>query len=79
MLELGPFSNAYLFIAIALSAMLQWMVVSLPWTRGVFGVEGAISWPVVLLIALFPATAIELGKIVGAALRRRSLRVENAS
>ncbi|MBX7073956.1 MAG: cation-translocating P-type ATPase [Pirellulales bacterium] len=79
MLELGPFSNAYLFIAITLSAMLQWMVVSLPWTRGVFGVEGAISWPVVLLIALFPATAIELGKIVGAALRRRSLRVENAS
>ena len=57
--ELGPFSNPYLFGAIAGSALLQFAVVTLPLTRPVFDIPGhpGGDWLYILPLALVPVTA----------------------
>lgn len=71
--ELGLFSNPYLFVAIAISGLLQLSIVTLPGVRPFFDVTGdpVRDWLLILLLSLTPVTLIELGKLVGAALRRR--------
>jgi Ca2+-transporting ATPase len=69
--ELGPFSNPYLFAAIAASALLQFAVVTLPFTHPVFDipVHPGGDWLYILPLALVPVTVIELGKLVTVAVR----------
>jgi Ca2+-transporting ATPase len=69
--ELGPFSNPYLFGAIAASALLQFAVVMLPFTHPVFDIPARPGgdWLYILPLALVPVTAIELGKLVAVAIR----------
>jgi Ca2+-transporting ATPase len=68
LLELGPFSNPYLFGAIAASALLQFTVVTLPLTHPVFDVPASpgADWLYILPLALMPVTVIEVGKLLRA-------------
>jgi len=60
-LELGVFGNPALVLAVALSALLQVAVVTLPPTQPVFEVaaDPGIEWPRVLGLAVLPLVAIE--------------------
>jgi Ca2+-transporting ATPase len=72
--ELGPFSNPYLFGAIAASALLQFAVVMLPLTHPVFDIPAhpGGDWLYILPLALAPVTLVEVAKLVRAGLARRS-------
>ncbi len=72
--ELGPFSNLYLFGAIALSTLLQFGVVTLPFMQPVFGVTYPRTWEwgLILLLALTPVTIIEVVKLLRVWLRSRA-------
>jgi Ca2+-transporting ATPase len=71
--ELGPLSNPYLFGAIAASALLQFAVVTLPWTRPVFDIPAhpGGDWLQILPLALLPVTVVEMAKVVCARLAAR--------
>jgi Ca2+-transporting ATPase len=62
--ELGLFSNPFLFGAVAVSALLQLSVVTLPFARPVFESVQHFAWEWVLLavLALMPVTVIEVTK-----------------
>jgi Ca2+-transporting ATPase len=64
--ELGLFSNPYLFGAVAVSGLLQFSAVALPFARPVFeSVEHhAWEWVALLLLALTPVTLIEAAKLL---------------
>ncbi len=61
---IGFFRNPALLAAIAISALLQVAVVTLPVTRPVFEVRSELGsgWPLVIGLALVPVTVIEAGK-----------------
>ena len=63
--QLGPFTNPYLFGAVAVSALLQVAVVSVPMLRPVFEIVSHPwwEWEVLVLLALTPVTVVELTKI----------------
>jgi Ca2+-transporting ATPase len=65
-LQLGPFTNLYLFGAVAVSGLLQISVVLVPFARPVFETVAhpVWEWVVLFLLALTPVTAIELVKLV---------------
>jgi Ca2+-transporting ATPase len=67
--QLGVFSNPFLFLAVALSSMLQFAIVMLPFTQPIFEVAPPQPWhwPLVLGLALAPVTVIEVVKLVRAA------------
>lgn len=64
--QLGLFTNPILLVAIAVSCLLQIGVVTLPFARPVFETVGHAPWEWVVLavLALTPATVIELMKIL---------------
>ena len=70
--ELGLFSNPYLFGAIAVSALLQFGVVTLPFMQAVFGATDRLTWEwgLILSLALTPVTIIEVAKLVRARVRQ---------
>ncbi|MBL8793026.1 MAG: cation-translocating P-type ATPase [Planctomycetia bacterium] len=70
--ELGLFSNPPLFAAIALSGILQAVLVLAPFARPVSGTTmlEAWQWGLILGLALTPVTLIETAKLVRAGLRR---------
>ncbi len=72
--ELGLFSNLHLCGAIVISGLLQLSVVTLPFAQPVFQVttHPLREWLLVFLLALTPVTIIEVGKLLRAALRKRS-------
>jgi Ca2+-transporting ATPase len=74
--QLGFFGNPALLLAIALSALLQVAVVTLPPTQSVFEVAAhpGDDWPLVLGLAVIPLATIEATKAVAAAVRRCSRR-----
>jgi magnesium-transporting ATPase (P-type) len=61
---MGFFANPSLLLAIAVSALLQIMVVTLPVARPLFDVEAGLGWewPAVLALSLVPVTVIEVAK-----------------
>jgi Ca2+-transporting ATPase len=61
---LGFFSNPWLLAAIAVSALLQVSVVTLPYARDVFQVGSKLGgeWLWILILSLVPVTVIELAK-----------------
>jgi P-type Ca2+ transporter type 2C len=72
--ELGLFTNPYLLAAIAISGVLQMGVIVVPLLRPIFEVHARLSlreWLIVLVMALGPVTAAELGKIALNTARRR--------
>jgi Ca2+-transporting ATPase len=66
MMELGFFSNPYLFGAVVLSTFLQLAVVMTPFARPVFETTGhsLLEWACLALLALTPVTVIEVGKLM---------------
>jgi Ca2+-transporting ATPase len=70
---IGFFRNPALLAAIAISALLQVAVVTLPVARPVFEVRSELGsgWPFVIGLALVPVTVIEAGKLVCRVSRRR--------
>jgi Ca2+-transporting ATPase len=71
LLELGPFSNPFLFAAILISGLLQVGALVLPFAGTIFETAplALYDWGVVLLLALAPVTLIEVSKLVRAAFR----------
>jgi len=71
--QLGLFSNPYLFGAVAVSALLQLSVVTLPFARLVFeSVEHfAWEWGLLGVLSFTPVTVVELFKIARAEAGRR--------
>ena len=63
-IQVGFFANPSLLLAIAVSALLQVMVVTLPVVRPLFDVEAGLGreWPAVVALALVPVTVIEVAK-----------------
>jgi Ca2+-transporting ATPase len=63
-LELGFFTNPWLLAAVAISALLQLTVVTLPYAQSVFEVGSQLGrdWLLVIGLALVPVTVIELAK-----------------
>ena len=74
--ELGPFTNPYLFGAIAISGLLQLGVVTLPFARPVFDMttNPLQEWVLVFFLALTPVTVIEVLKLLRAAWARETQR-----
>ena len=72
--ELGPFTNPYLFGAIAISGLLQIGVVTLPFVRPVFDLttNPLREWRLIFPLALAPVTVIEVPKLVRAAWARKT-------
>jgi Ca2+-transporting ATPase len=70
--ELGFFSNPYLFGAIAISGLLQLIVVSIPYAESFFGAVSLSTreWLLVLGLSLMPVTVIEITKLLRAGLNR---------
>ena len=64
--QLGFFTNPFLLGAIAVSALLQLSVVTLPFARPVFESVSHFAWEWLLLIvfALTPVTVIEIAKVI---------------
>jgi Ca2+-transporting ATPase len=65
--ELGFFSNRYLLGAIVISALVQFGVVSLPWTKALFESDAQFTvkdWLTIGVLALVPVTVIEVAKLV---------------
>jgi P-type Ca2+ transporter type 2C len=71
--QLGPFSNPYLFGAIAASTLLQFTVVSLPLIHPVFDIPAhpGGDWLYILPLALVPVTVVEVVKLLKAGLAAR--------
>ncbi len=71
MFEVGPWSNPYLLLAIAVSAALQFAVVMLPATQTLFETERVSGgdWVRIVALSLVPVTIVELIKLVRQALR----------
>jgi Ca2+-transporting ATPase len=69
--ELGPFSNPYLFGAIAASALLQFAVVTLPLTHRVFDIPAhpGGDWLYILPLSLVPVTVVEVAKLLAGKVR----------
>jgi Ca2+-transporting ATPase len=63
---LGMFTNPLMFVAVAASSLLQFAVVSLPWTQGFFKAVPLtmFEWGLVLGLSLAPVTIIEVLKIL---------------
>jgi Ca2+-transporting ATPase len=74
--ELGLFTNPYLFGAIAVSALLQLAVVTLPAAQPIFEVaaHSAREWLLVFGLSLTPVTIVEVFKLIRAAWRARRKR-----
>ena len=70
--QLGLLGNPALLLAVALSALLQVAVVTLPPTQPVFEVaaDPGAEWPLVVGLAVVPLAVIELEKLVRTLLRR---------
>lgn len=77
--QLGPLSNPYLLGAIAISALLQFCVVTLPLTQPIF--QSSIQWPgdwqLVLLLSCLPVTLVELAKLARAGLGPKEPRTSS--
>jgi len=69
--QLGAFTNRHLFMAIAVSSLLQLLVLNLPAAQAVFEITDLRlgEWGLVLMLALVPVTIVELAKIVAQAYR----------
>lgn len=69
--QLGLSSNYWLFVAFIASGVLQLGVMMLPGLQEVFGVVAIPSswWPLIVFLAILPATTIELSKLGIAVLR----------
>lgn len=65
LLELKPWTNLWLLIAVSASAALQLAVSFLPWTREIFKLPllSAQDWGFIFVMALIPVTIIEIRKI----------------
>jgi Ca2+-transporting ATPase len=65
-LQAGFFANPFLLRAIAVSALLQVTVVTLPATRPLFDVEAGLGlqWLEVVALSLIPVTVIEVAKVL---------------
>lgn len=63
--QLGPWTNPYVFAAVAISALLQVSIVELPFARPVFETTShtSLEWFVLTSLALAPVTVIELVKL----------------
>jgi Ca2+-transporting ATPase len=75
--QLGFFSNPWLLGAIGVSALLQAIVLTVPFLQPLFGVAplpGAWHWLLVVLLALTPATFVEVTKLVKLGLTSRRRR-----
>jgi Ca2+-transporting ATPase len=74
--ELGYASNPYLFAAIAVSGLLQFGVIALPFLRPVFETTAhpAEQWAMVFALALVPVTLVEVLKLIRGAIRGRRQR-----
>ncbi len=72
--QLGFFSNPYLLGALAVSSLLQLSVVFLPFTQSVFDTGECLTWEwgLILLLALIPATLVELAKLAWLIFRARA-------
>ena len=72
--ELGPFSNPYLFWAIASSSILQIAAVTVSPARSIFDIPAhpAGLWFFILPFALIPVTIVELAKLLHALVRKWS-------
>jgi Ca2+-transporting ATPase len=66
--QLGVFTNPYLLGTIAVSALLQLSVVTVPFARSIFESTGhfAGEWLLVMVLALIPVTVMELTKMLKA-------------
>lgn len=65
--QLGPFSNPYLLFAVVGSALLQMLVMSVPFLRDVFKIA-ALSfndWVYIIVLSLIPVSVIEIAKYIG--------------
>ncbi len=73
LLQLGLFSNPYLFGAIAVSGLLQLSVILVPLARPVFDAmpHPPWEWALIFLLSLVPVTCIEVAKLVRATLQRQ--------
>jgi len=71
--QLGPFSNHYLLAAICASSILQFGIITLPFTRPVFEATSHLpsDWAVVFLLGLTPVTVIELAKLMKSHILKR--------
>jgi len=69
--ELGLFTNPQLFAAMAISALLQLSVATVPAVRPVFDVSAEIAsdWGLILVLSLLPVTMIESWKLLRPRLR----------
>ena len=69
--QLGAFSNRHLLMAIAVSALLQLFVLTLPAARALFATTNlsAAEWTLVLSISLVPVTIVEVTKIIAQVFR----------
>lgn len=63
--QLGPGTNPYIFGAVAISALLQFGIITLPFVRPVFeaSTHTSAEWLVLVALALTPVTVIELIKL----------------
>jgi Ca2+-transporting ATPase len=71
--QLGFYGNPALLLAVAVSALLQAVVVTLPPTQSVFEVVSGgpgRDWPLVLGLAIVPLAVVEALKIILQGLRR---------
>ncbi|HVX59992.1 MAG TPA: cation-translocating P-type ATPase [Pirellulales bacterium] len=73
-IQLGPFTNPFVFGAVAISGLLQVSIVLLPFTRPVFEIVAYPfeEWLMLLLLSLAPVTVIELTKLVRQWLSKRT-------
>jgi len=67
-LELGPWSNLTMSVAICISGTLQLGTVLLPWGRSIFQTTPvtAEQWVFIALVSLFPITVVEVSKLIRA-------------
>jgi Ca2+-transporting ATPase len=63
--QLGPATNMYVFAAVAVSALLQFGIITLPFLRPIFEVtvHKPMQWGLLLALAFTPVTVIELVKL----------------
>jgi Ca2+-transporting ATPase len=62
--EIGFFTNPHLLGAIVISAIIQFIIVAVPWPRSVFGITADVltEWPTIALASLTPVTVVEVTK-----------------
>lgn len=70
--ELGVFSNLWLFAAIAISALLQLTIMTLPFTQKIFELATHLTceWLLIMVLSMIPVTVIEVQKLVLAKWRK---------